>query len=156
MADTSADIRILPGSEATAADRQRIIDGLDAPQAERPNLTTYSLDADRLAQEGCLIAYVNQAPCGLLVTTRLTDGPNCNGLWLDVMAVLPDAQRLGVARALMMGLRDWARNNGCGGIELHVDDDNRRAIGLFEAMGFHTQSRFMRLETGPAATSGMS
>ncbi len=156
MADTSADIRILPGAQASLADRQQIIDGLDSPQAERPNLTSYALDAERLGQDGCLIAYVGQAPCGLLVTTRLDQGPNCDGLWLDVMAVLPDAQRLGVARALMMGLRDWARDNGCGGIELHVDDDNRRAIGLFEAMGFHTQSRFMRLETGPNTASGMT
>ncbi len=156
MADTSADIRVLPGAQASLEHRQQIIDGLDGPQAERPDLSWYALDADRLSQEGCLIAYVDEAPCGLLVTTRLSEGPNRDGLWLDLMAVLPDAQRLGVARALMVGLRDWARNNSCGGIELHVDDDNRRAIGLFEAMGFHTQSRFMRLETGPNTAPGLS
>lgn len=148
MAETSsAEIRIVPGGEASASDRHDLIANLTTRQAVRPNLETYDLSAERLADEGCLLAYVDGSPCGLLVTTPIEGGANPGGLWLDVMAVLPDARRLGVARALMLALRGWASSHGCNGVELHVDDDNRQAIGLFEAMGFHTQSRFMRLET---------
>lgn len=148
MAETaSAEIRILPGGETQADDRTALIDQLASRQAVRPDLSTYSLTAERLAEEGCMLAYVDGSPCGVLVTTPMPEGANPGSLWLDVMAVLPDARGLGVARALMLALRHWASRNGCNGVELHVDDDNRKAIGLFEAMGFHTQSRFMRLET---------
>ncbi len=151
MAETSsAEIRIVPGGETSANDRADLIAKLTSRQAESPDLQSYDLTADRIAQDGCLLAYVDGSPCGLLVTTAIEGGANSGGLWLDVMAVLPDARRLGVARALMMALRDWASSHGCNGVELHVDDDNRQAIGLFEAMGFHTQSRFMRLEVPPA------
>jgi GNAT superfamily N-acetyltransferase len=151
MAETSsAEIRIVPGGEASASDRAELIANLTSREAVRPDLQTYELGAERIAQEGCLLAYVDGSPCGLLVTTPIERGANSGGLWLDVMAVLPDARRLGVARALMLALRDWAGSHGCNGVELHVDDDNRKAIGLFEAMGFHTQSRFMRLEVSNA------
>jgi putative acetyltransferase len=52
------------------------------------------------------------------------------------LEVHPDAQRLGVGRAIMEGLLEWARSVGVNRVQLNVFADNHRAIGLYESLGF--------------------
>ncbi len=52
------------------------------------------------------------------------------------LEVHPVAQRLGVGRAIMVGLLDWARSVGVNRIQLNVFADNHRAIALYESLGF--------------------
>lgn len=52
------------------------------------------------------------------------------------LEVHPNAQRLGVGRAIMLGLFEWARAVGVNRIQLNVFADNDRAIALYESLGF--------------------
>jgi len=52
------------------------------------------------------------------------------------LEVHPAAQRLGVGRALMGGLLDWAPSVGVNRVQLNVVADNHRAIALYESLGF--------------------
>jgi putative acetyltransferase len=52
------------------------------------------------------------------------------------LEVHPNAQRLGVGRAIMLGLFEWARTVGVNRIQLNVFADNHRAIALYESLGF--------------------
>jgi putative acetyltransferase len=52
------------------------------------------------------------------------------------LEVHPEAQRLGVGRAIMEGLLEWAGSVGVNRVQLNVFADNHRAIGLYESLGF--------------------
>ena len=52
------------------------------------------------------------------------------------LEVHPNAQRLGVGRAIMLGLFEWARAVGINRVQLNVFADNHRAIALYESLGF--------------------
>ncbi len=68
--------------------------------------------------------------------------------------VHPEFQGLGVGRALMNGLLDWAKGpegTGLLRIDLGVFATNVRAIRLYESLGFRiegTRKRFVRFEDG--------
>ena len=71
------------------------------------------------------------------------------------LGVHPLAQRIGVGRALLAALLDWARSNEEGGrvlrVELYTRADNMGAISLYRAMGFTvegTRRSFHRLGDG--------
>jgi ribosomal-protein-alanine N-acetyltransferase len=59
---------------------------------------------------------------------------------LDRIAVLPASRGRGLARDLLTDLVDRARDLGADRLLLEVADDNRAAIGLYEAHGFDTVS----------------
>ena len=60
---------------------------------------------------------------------------------LDRIAVLPAARGTGLARELLAGLVDRARDLGAGRMLLEVAADNEPAIGLYESVGFDVISR---------------
>lgn len=73
------------------------------------------------------------------------------------LGVHPDAQGIGVGRALMERLLEWARahRDADGGrvlrVELYVRADNPRAIALYRSVGFElegTRRGFLRREDG--------
>lgn len=73
------------------------------------------------------------------------------------LGVHPDAQGIGVGRALMVRLLEWARahRDADGGrvlrVELYVRADNPRAIALYRSVGFElegTRRGFLRREDG--------
>lgn len=55
---------------------------------------------------------------------------------IEVLAVAPDAERQGVARALMAAIEDWARVEGYSVITLNVFDRNTRAKALYDRLGY--------------------
>lgn len=56
----------------------------------------------------------------------------------------PDATGLGLGRALMLALIDWARDVGVNRVTLDVIADNHRAILLYTSLGFVVEGRRRR------------
>ena len=75
---------------------------------------------------------------------------------VDHVAILgigihPEFQNLGLGRALMESIIDWARENSVIRLDLNVRCDNDRAIRLYESLGFvreGVRERFIRLDDG--------
>ena len=59
---------------------------------------------------------------------------------VEVLAVEPDAERRGVARALMDAIEEWARRRGYGCVTLNVFDRNARARALYDALGYEPET----------------
>jgi GNAT superfamily N-acetyltransferase len=55
---------------------------------------------------------------------------------LGILVVADHAEGLGVARALMLHVEDWARHNGLTKLTLNVFATNLRARGFYEHIGF--------------------
>jgi ribosomal protein S18 acetylase RimI-like enzyme len=58
--------------------------------------------------------------------------------WAGVfsMATLPDARRLGAARAVLIALADWASAAGADRLYLQVTDESSAAVSLYRRAGF--------------------
>lgn len=65
------------------------------------------------------------------------------------LEVHPLAQRLGVGRAIMDALLDWAREVGVNRVQLNVFADNHRAIALYSSLGFSVNGYRRRLIRDP-------
>lgn len=59
------------------------------------------------------------------------------------IGIRPKFQGLGLGRAIMVGLIDWARslNGAVTRVDLNVISDNARAIALYESLGFRHEGR---------------
>ena len=60
--------------------------------------------------------------------------------YIEVLAVDPDAQGRGVARALMHAAESWARENGFARMSLSVWMQNERARGMYEHLGYRPET----------------
>lgn len=75
----------------------------------------------------------------------------CHHVGVLSVGVHPDAQRLGLGRALMQYLIDHARACGLERLELYTRVDNDRARALYASLGFQlegTRVRFVKLDDG--------
>lgn len=68
------------------------------------------------------------------------------------LEVHPQAQGLGVGRAIMVGLLDWARAAGVNRVQLNVLADNHRAINLYTSLGFEKVGHRRRFARDPDGT----
>lgn len=59
--------------------------------------------------------------------------------WVYYLATAAEARRQGVGRALMHAAEAWLRERGAPKIQLMVRDDNRDALGFYEAIGLERQ-----------------
>ena len=59
---------------------------------------------------------------------------------VEVIAVTPDAERRGVARALMDAIEEWARRRGFRHVTLNVFDRNTRAKALYDSLGYEVET----------------
>jgi ribosomal protein S18 acetylase RimI-like enzyme len=55
----------------------------------------------------------------------------------------------GIGRRLMAAAEGWARDRGAGEVWLDVWEFNAAAIGFYEALGYRTVSRRMRIDLAP-------
>lgn len=62
------------------------------------------------------------------------------------LAVVPEFRGKGIGRALLTEAEARARERGCCKLTLEVQDDNRRARGLYESFGF---ADFVIADSGP-------
>ncbi len=94
-----------------------------------------------------------QGSSGIVGSAALQQlGPSrCRHVGVVSLGVHPQAQRLGIGRALMTYLVDRARAFDLVRLELCVRADNDRAQALYRSLGFRhegTRERFVRLEDG--------
>ena len=80
---------------------------------------------------------------------------------LTYIAIAPESRSLGLGGRLVEAFSQAMQEAGASAYELSVDDDNRRAIGFYERLGFRqvglyrefgTLHRRLRLELSPPAT----
>jgi ribosomal protein S18 acetylase RimI-like enzyme len=64
---------------------------------------------------------------------------------VDEVAVLESHQGRGIGHRLMQRAAEWAKRQSAQGIELSVAEANRRAIALYEGMGYETTRRRMAI-----------
>jgi ribosomal protein S18 acetylase RimI-like enzyme len=59
---------------------------------------------------------------------------------VEAIAVTPEAERRGVARALMDAIETWARRRGYTWVTLNVFDGNTRARALYDSLGYQVET----------------
>ncbi len=74
------------------------------------------------------------------------------------IAVRSDHRGRGIGRALMLSLLRLAADQGCHALSLSVEEENRRALGLYEELGFKRVQRVgdawtMLRSVGPAISA---
>ncbi|MCU0298795.1 MAG: GNAT family N-acetyltransferase [Candidatus Nanopelagicales bacterium] len=105
-----------------------------------PDYVRSLLDAaTRIEQAEVLIAFVDDEPVG---SVTVTDGPPLANiaqpgeLEVRMLAVLPQARRLGVAGALMQAAEDLAGSRGMERVVLSTDPAMTAAQALYSARGY--------------------
>jgi ribosomal protein S18 acetylase RimI-like enzyme len=117
-----------PG-EIARADHAMLAEALRVPRAD-----TLVLLAEN--PEGLVVGV-------LFVSTRadyFTGSPHAH---VEVLALDPAAQGQGLGRRLMQEAERWARERDYGAITLNVFDGNARALGLYERLGYRTETRHL-------------
>lgn len=91
-------------------------------------------------------------PAGVAVTVIREAPPFLNPnkfVLLENLAVTTKFRRTGVGRKLVDAAMLWARARDMKELDLHVYEFNHAAIDFYEALGFRTVSRRMRLSLPP-------
>jgi ribosomal protein S18 acetylase RimI-like enzyme len=124
--------RLGPGDDDAVRRAEALFDG---PARE---------DATRrfLAEPGhhLLVAYDGEVPVGFVSGVELVHPDKGVELLLYELAVGEGHRRRGVATALIIALRALARNRGCYGMFVLVDDDNGPALATYAAAGARHES----------------
>jgi ribosomal protein S18 acetylase RimI-like enzyme len=63
---------------------------------------------------------------------------------VEIIAVTPEAERRGVARALMDAIEQWAGRRGYRHVTLNVFDRNARAKALYDSLGYERETIHFR------------
>ena len=63
---------------------------------------------------------------------------------VEVIAVTADAERRGVARALMDAIEQWAKRRGYRWVTLNVFDRNARARAFYDSLGYQPETIHFR------------
>ena len=98
---------------------------------------------DRLARRFLRMSFSRLPPWSwpkalrhLKASSRVSPLPPIDALYVDALAVVPDARRLGVARALLRDAEHRARSDGLSGVALDTGLQNTSAQALYEGHGF--------------------
>jgi ribosomal protein S18 acetylase RimI-like enzyme len=136
------EIRTLgPGDDAAVVAAQDLFDGpADAAATAR-----------FLADPGhhLLIAYDGERPVGFVTGVELTHPDKGTELLLYELGVEEDVRRRGFGRALVEALLARARERGCYGMFVFVDDDNAAGLATYRRAGAREASRPLMLEWEP-------
>ena len=84
--------------------------------------------------------------------SELFRGLDAHHAHLDNMFVVPESRTSGVATALMRESVEWCLQRGVTKIELQVYNVNRRALDLYESLGFRPYLSRMELELDQGRT----
>ena len=74
---------------------------------------------------------------GAVNTYQVEDGPKIGRI--TEIYVQPEARNIGVGEVVISSLLEWAKANGCGGIEGTALPGNREMKGIFERFGIKTR-----------------
>ena len=165
---------------ATPADHDALI-ALTARLADFPRPAWRTAHEIAVADNGILLAAVAAPGADTVVLVSVAAGAALDGVvfvatktdyftgerhgHVEVLAVAPQAQGRGVARALMAAAESWAHARGDDFITLNVFDANVRARGLYARLGYVPETVHYRKalradpSTGraaPAAPAGLT
>lgn len=108
------------------------------------------------ARYGQFMAYADDGtPVGLAEVSVRTDYVNGTGTspvaFLEGLYVAPAARRQGVARALLLEVRAWARARGCQELASDTDLENTLSQAVHSRLGFTETERvvYFRMALGP-------
>lgn len=130
-------------TEQIELDRSRLISGVRAV-----------LDDD--TKGFYLLAEMDGEICGqLMITTEWSDWRNADFWWIQSVYVDPDYRRQGVYRQLQKAVIQSAQDDpSVCGIRLYVDEHNKRAQTVYEALGLDPSNYLMyELDWGLSNTS---
>ena len=94
-----------------------------------------------------LVALNDKRPVGVAyVSFTWTLEHGGKSAWLEELYVVPDQRDRGIGRAMLQGVLQRARENGCAAVDLEVDTQHARAERLYAREGFkpHTRNRWVR------------
>jgi ribosomal protein S18 acetylase RimI-like enzyme len=114
----------------------------DAPDYHPESLQGYReahLDAHDLDPELSRVAELNGQIVGSLLARRWTDAPVA---FIDILAVHPDHQGVGIGAALLIDAFRRFRAAGLEEAQLGVASSNPRALGLYERLGMIPRFRY--------------
>jgi ribosomal protein S18 acetylase RimI-like enzyme len=94
--------------------------------------TTRFLDDQR---HHLLLGYLDDQPAGFVSAVEVFHPDKRSELFLNEVAVVEQARRLGVARALIDELKRLGRDRGCASMWVLTDEDNGAAMGLYRSTG---------------------
>jgi mycothiol synthase len=102
--------------------------------------TTIQEAAERLSDErllpgGAIIAWRQGEPIGLAAVAQY-DEAGRRVVWVDQLAVVPEAQGQGVGRALLRAAIGTSRGAGFSEVDLSTGQANARALALYASEGF--------------------
>ena len=120
--------------------------GVDVSQEKMEELASDIVD-DLSADDPTCLCWVaretsDDEPCGIVLANfnwSLKFGGRA--LWIEELYVNPQYRRMGVGRALVDLVLDYAEEHGIGGIDLEAYHGNTPASVLYRTMGFHRLGR---------------
>ncbi len=132
---TRDDVPLLVEMIGALADYEGLRDGvvLDAALLER------HLFGERPAAEAMLAEVGGEAAGYALFFSTFSTFLGRPGVWLEDLFVLPERQRGGVGRALLLHVAQLAVARGCGRLEWSVLDWNEPALALYRELGARPQ-----------------
>jgi ribosomal protein S18 acetylase RimI-like enzyme len=133
------EIRTLgPGDDEAVVAAQHLFDGPAKPEAT----------ARFLAEPGShlLVGYVDDEPVGFVSGVEVTHPDKGTEMFLYELAVGEAHRRRGHGRALIEALEVLARERGCVGMFVFVDDDNEAGRAAYRSAGGRDASRPVMVE----------
>jgi ribosomal protein S18 acetylase RimI-like enzyme len=88
-----------------------------------------------------LIAYLDGSPAGFVSGVEVTHPDKGTEMFLYELAVDEAHRRQGIGTALVLALRDLAREQGCYGMWVLTDDDNAAAGATYRKAGGEVESQ---------------
>lgn len=87
------------------------------------------------------IAYVDDEAAGFVSGVEITHPDKGTEMLMYELGVDEDFRRQGIGRTLVVALRDLARERGCTGVWVAVDDDNEPALTMYRSLGPDEEAR---------------
>lgn len=73
--------------------------------------------------------------------------------WINIVGVVPQHRRLGLARAMLVDGIEWILSRGMDAVYIGVISDNEKALGLYKSLGFEKEHESLWLKRVLAVAS---
>ncbi|HUC57080.1 MAG TPA: GNAT family N-acetyltransferase [Streptosporangiaceae bacterium] len=140
----SVQVRLIGADDWATYREVRLAALADTPEAfssslERERAFGEQTWRDRIAAAATFLAFLDDAPAGTVTVLGYEQNHNhgfTGAAHIVAMWVSPPARKRGIGRRLVSAALDQARSAGAPSAVLWVFEDNERAYGLYERMGF--------------------
>lgn len=129
--------RLGPGDDSMVLEAGHLFDGPARPEA----VGRFLADPDH----HLFVAYAENEPVGFVSGVELTHPDKGTEMFLYELAVDESHRQSGVGTALVIALRDLARERGCYDMWVLTDDDNEAALRTYRKSGATESSAHVML-----------